>query len=58
MGCFGDVFQNKTSNKNSYDLDIQLEGDGALDMCENALIIAYLQVGKVLDVRLTSKEHD
>jgi endo-alpha-1,4-polygalactosaminidase (GH114 family) len=52
------VFQNNTGNKNSCDLDIQLEGDGALDISENALIIAYLQVGEVLDVRLTPKEHD
>jgi hypothetical protein len=45
-------------NKNSCDLDIKLEGDGALDTYENAVIIANLQVGEVLDIRLTSKEHD
>lgn len=39
-------------------MDIQLEGEGALDIYENALIIAYLQVCEVWDIRLTPKEHD
>jgi len=58
LGCSRDVFQNNWGYKNSFDLDIQLEGDGALDIYENALIIAYLQVGEVLDVMLTYKEHE
>jgi hypothetical protein len=45
-------------NKNSYDLGSQLEGDGTLNIYENAVIIAYLQVGEVLGIRLTLKEHD
>jgi hypothetical protein len=44
-------------NGDSKDVNIELEGDGALDIYENAFINVYLQVGEVLD-GLTTKEHD
>lgn len=44
-------------NGKSSDANIESEGDGALDIHQNAYIIAYLQVCKIL-VGLTSKECD
>jgi hypothetical protein len=37
------------------DVDIELDGDGALNTYDNAHVITYIQVGEVL-VGLTSKE--
>jgi hypothetical protein len=39
------------------DVDMELEGNGALNIYDDALAIAYLQVGEVL-IRLTPKERD
>jgi hypothetical protein len=41
----------------SYDVKIDLKNDGALDIKENAYVIAYLQINEVL-IGLTPKEHD
>ncbi len=41
----------------SHDVDMDLEGNGALDIYDDAFVIAYLQVGEVL-VGLTPKERD
>jgi hypothetical protein len=57
LGCFRDVFYNSMGDENSCDLEIELKGDGALDIHEDATIIAHLQVNEVL-VRLALKEHD
>ncbi len=37
------------------DQDIELEGNGALDIHEDALVIAYLQIGEI-QIGLTLKE--
>jgi hypothetical protein len=37
------------------DQDIELEGNGALDIHEDVLVIAYLQIGEV-PIGLTPKE--
>lgn len=44
-------------NGDSQDANIELEGDGALGIYENAFIIVYLQVGEIFD-GLTTKEHN
>ncbi len=44
-------------NEDSWDLDIELEGDGALNIYEDLHVIAYLQTIEVL-VRLTPKKHE
>ncbi len=38
-----------------HDQDIELEGNGALDIHEDAFVIAYLQIGEV-PIGLTPKE--
>jgi hypothetical protein len=40
-----------------HDVDMELEGNCALDIFDDALVIAYLQVGEVL-IKLTPKERD
>jgi hypothetical protein len=44
-------------DENYCDLEIELKVDGALDIHENASIIAHLQVNEVL-FTLALKEHD
>jgi hypothetical protein len=39
----------------SYDVDIELDGDGALNTYYDAHVITYMRVGEVL-VGLTSKQ--
>jgi hypothetical protein len=39
----------------SHDVDIELDGDGALNTYDDAHVITYMQVGEVLG-GLTSKE--
>jgi hypothetical protein len=57
LGCFRDVLYNNMGDDNSCDLEIELKGNGALDIHEDATIIAHLQVHEVL-VKLAFKEHD
>ncbi len=57
MGCFKDGFQITMGNEDSWDLDIELEGDGALNIYEDLHVIAYLQTIEVL-VILTPKKHE
>jgi len=40
-----------------HDVDMELEGNGALDIYDDALVIAYLQVGEI-PIGLTPKERD
>jgi hypothetical protein len=42
---------------NPHDVDMELEGNGALDIYDDALVIAYLQAVKIL-IGLTPKERD
>jgi hypothetical protein len=44
-------------NGDSHDMDIELKGDGALNIDEDALVIAYLLISEI-PVGLTSKECD
>ncbi len=40
-----------------HDVDMELEGNGALDIYDDAPIIAYLQASEI-SIRLTPKERD
>jgi hypothetical protein len=42
---------------NPHDVDMELEGNGALDIYDDAIVIAYLQAGEIL-IGLTPKERD
>jgi hypothetical protein len=42
LGCFGNVPKTNINNNDSCNVDIELKGDGAFDIYENAPIIAYL----------------
>jgi len=53
----GIYLYNNMGNKDSHDLDIELESDGVFDIYEYVLIIAYLQICEIL-VGLTPKECD
>ncbi len=54
LGCSWDVPQINIGNKDSCDTNIELKGDGALDIHENTLVISYLQASEILD-KLTFK---
>jgi len=43
--------------KDSHDVNIELNGDGPLDISKDALVITYMQIGEVV-IRLTPKECD
>ncbi len=57
LGCFSDVLQTNMDDGDPHDVDMELEGNGALDIYDDALVIAYLQVGEI-PIRLTPKERD
>jgi len=57
LGCHGDLFHVNMGNMDSHDANIVLEGNGALDIHEDAHVITYLQACKIL-VELTPKECD
>jgi hypothetical protein len=57
VGIFWDVLQINMGNGESCDVNTKLRDDGALDIHEDAYIIAYLQACKVL-VELTTNECD
>ncbi len=57
LGRSKDVFHSNMGNEDSHDLEIELEGDGVLDIYENALVIAYLQASEIL-IGLTPKERN
>jgi hypothetical protein len=48
LGCFGVVLQINMSAKDSHDVNIELNGDGPLDISEDALVITYMQIGEVI----------
>jgi hypothetical protein len=57
LGCFGDVPPINVDDGDSHDVDMESKGNGALSICDDAPIIAYLQVREVL-IGLRSKEKD
>jgi len=57
LGCFGDLYQTSVDDGDSQDADMEVEGNGAWDIYDDAFVIAYLQVGEVL-IRLIPKEWD
>ncbi len=57
IGVLWDVFQTNANDGNSHNVDMELKGNGALKIYDDALVIAYLQVGEVL-IGLTPKEWD
>jgi len=54
LGCSWDVPQINMCNKHSCDTNIELKGDGVLDIHEDALVISYLQASEIL-VKLSFK---
>jgi hypothetical protein len=57
LGCYGDVFRIDVDDGDPHDVDMESEGNGALDIYDDALVIAYLQVGEI-PIGLTPKERD
>jgi hypothetical protein len=57
LGCFGDVPQTNVEDGDPHDLDMELEGNSALDIYDDAHVIAYLQANEV-PIGLTHKEKD
>jgi hypothetical protein len=55
LGHSKDVPHNMDNVDSHDDQDIELEGNGALDIHEDALVIAYLQIGEV-QIGFTPKE--
>jgi hypothetical protein len=56
-GVFGDVPQTSMNDGDPHDVDMESKGNGALDIYDDALVIAYLQANEVL-IGLTPKERD
>ncbi len=54
---FGHAFQTNMDNGELGDVDIEPKGNGALNICEYAFVIAYLQANEIL-VKLTPKDLD
>jgi len=42
LGCFGDVLQTSMDDGDPHDVDMESKGNGALDIYDNAPVIAYL----------------
>jgi hypothetical protein len=57
LGCFKDVLQTSVDDGDPHDVDMELEGNGALDIYDDALVIAYLQTCEIL-IGLSPKERD
>jgi hypothetical protein len=57
LGCSRDVFQTNVDDGDSHDVDMELKGNGALDIYDDAFVITYLQAKKV-PIGLTPKERD
>ncbi len=60
--CFVKVLWSYTSkwhpsDKDFHDMDVDLEGDGVLNIHQDTSIVAYLQANGI-PIGLTSKEHD
>ncbi len=57
LWCSGDVSQISVDDGDPHDVDMESKGNGALDIYDDAPIIAYLQVGEV-PIGLTPKKSD
>ncbi len=57
LGCFKDVFQSNIDSGDSQDDDDEPHDNGALDIHDDALVIAYLQACEI-PIGLTPKEYD
>jgi hypothetical protein len=57
LGCYGDVPQTNVNNGDPHDVDMESEANGALDIYDDAPIIAYLQASEI-PIGLTPKERD
>ncbi len=57
LGCSRDVPQTNMDDGNPHDVDMELEGNGALNIYDDAPVIAYLQTGEI-SIGLTPKERD
>ncbi len=57
MGCLGDAPQTNMGNEDNHDVNIELKGNGVLNIHEDAPIITYLQACEVL-IGLAFKECD
>ncbi len=57
IGCYGDAFHTNMGNGDYCDVNIEPKGNVALNIHEDAFIIAYLQVGEIL-IGFTPKESD
>jgi hypothetical protein len=55
LGCSKDVPQTNVDDEDPYDVDMEFEGNGALNIYDDAPIIAYLQTNEV-SIGLTPKE--
>ncbi len=55
LGCFKDVPQINVDDGDPYDVDMESKGNGALNIYDDAPIIAYLQASEV-SIGLTPKE--
>ncbi len=54
LGCYGDVPHTSMDDGDLHDVDMELKGNGALDIYDDAPIIAYLQANEI-PIRLTPK---
>jgi len=57
LGCSWDVSQISTDDEDPHDVVMESKHNGALDIYDDAFVIAYLQVRKV-PIGLTPKEKD
>jgi hypothetical protein len=57
LGCSRDILETSVDDGDHHAVDMELEGNGALDIYDDAPIIAYLQASEV-PIRLTPKEKD
>jgi hypothetical protein len=47
LECYGDIPHTNVNDGDPHDVDMELKGNGALDIYDDAPVIAYLQEGKV-----------
>jgi hypothetical protein len=57
LECSKDVPQTSTDDGDPHDVDMELEGNGVLDIYDDAFVITYLQ-GSEVPIGLTPKEKD
>jgi hypothetical protein len=55
IGVYGDVPYTSVDDEDPHDVDMKLEGNGALNIYDDTLVIAYLQASEI-PIGLTPKE--